>query len=348
MRADQEELADRIARAMPRDGTVELQPGLHFRRCSRPTERLHGFYEPAFCVIAQGSKELVLGEDRFRYDPAHYMISTVELPIIGQVIDASLERPFLGFRLVLDPSVVTSVMVESGIVQPRGDGSGVKSVDVSLLDANLLDATLRLVRLVDAPGEYRVLAPLVIREIVYRLLTGARGGRMRHLATFGGHAHRVVRAVEQLRKNFDKPLRIESIVRDLGMSVSGFHAHFRAVTAMSPLQFQKHLRLQEARRLMLSEALDAAEAGYRVGYDDPRTSAASTSGTSASRRCATSNDCESSRRPDALVDERIVAERGVGTSAWSMPSASREHRSPAGVAAARDDACQRTSSSTTR
>jgi len=267
MRADQEELADRIARATPREGTVEVQPGLHFRRCSRPTERLHSFSKPSFCVIAQGSKELVVGDDRFRYDPAHYMISTIELPMIGQVVEASPERPYLGFWLLLDPSVVTSVMVESGIVQ-RGDGSGVKSIDVTALDANLLDATLRLVRLVDAPGEYRVLGPLVIREIVYRLLTGAQAGRMRHLATFGGHAHRMVRAVEKLRENFNKPLRIEEVSRELGMSVSGFHAHFRAVTAMSPLQFQKQLRLQEARRLMLSEDLDAAEAGYRVGYDD--------------------------------------------------------------------------------
>jgi AraC-like DNA-binding protein len=186
----------------------------------------------------------------------------------GQVVEASPERPFFGLRLVLAPSVVTSMMLESGILQPRGDGSGVKSVDVSPLDANLLDATLRLVRLVDAPAEYRVLAPMVIREIVYRLLTGAQAHRMRHLATFGGHAHRMVRAVEKLRMNFNKPLRIEEVARELGMSVSGFHAHFRAVTAMSPLQFQKQLRLQEARRLMLSEDLDAAEAGYRVGYDD--------------------------------------------------------------------------------
>lgn len=268
MQADQEELAHRIARALPRDGTIEPQPGLHFRRHSGPTEPVHGFYEPAFCVIAQGSKAIMLGEDTFRYDPAHYMISTVELPMTGQVIVASPERPYLGFRLVLDPYVVTSVMVESGVVQPRGDGGGVKSVDVSPLDANLLDATLRLVRLIDTPREYRVLAPLVIREIVYRLLTGAQGCRMRHLATFGGHAHRMVRAVEKIRQNFDKPLRIEDIARELAMSVSGFHAHFRAVTAMSPLQFQKQLRLQEARRLMLSENLDAAEAGYRVGYDD--------------------------------------------------------------------------------
>ncbi len=267
IQADQEELADRIARATPREGTVEVQPGLHFRRCSRPTERLHSFSKPSFCVIAQGSKELVVGDDHFRYDPAHYMISTVELPMIGQIVEASPERPYLGFWLVLEPSVVTSVMVESGAVQ-RGDGSGLKSVDVSALDGNLLDATLRLVRLVDAPAEYRVLAPLVIREIVYRLLTGAQAGRLRHLATFGGHAHRMVRAVEKFRMNFNKPLRIEEVARELGMSVSGFHAHFRAVTAMSPLQFQKQLRLQEARRLMLSEDLDAAEAGYRVGYDD--------------------------------------------------------------------------------
>jgi len=267
MRADQEELAERIARATPSEGTVEVQPGLHFRRCSRPTERLHSFTKPSFCVIAQGSKELVVGDDHFRYDPAHYMISTVELPMIGQIVEASPERPYLGFWLVLEPSVVTSVMVESGAVQ-RGDGSGLKSVDVSALDGNLLDATLRLVRLVDAPAGYRVLAPLVIREIVYRLLTGAQAGRLRHLATFGGHAHRMVRAVEKFRMNFNKPLRIEEVARELGMSVSGFHAHFRAVTAMSPLQFQKQLRLQEARRLMLSEDLDAAEAGYRVGYDD--------------------------------------------------------------------------------
>jgi AraC-like DNA-binding protein len=128
---------------------------------------------------------------------------------------------------------------------------------------------VRLVRLIDKPGEYRALAPLVVREIVYRLLAGPQAGRMRHLATDGGHAHRMIRAVKKLRENFDKPLRIEWVAKELGMSVSGFHAHFKAVTNMSPLQFQKQLRLQEARRLMLGEHLDAAEAGYRVGYEDP-------------------------------------------------------------------------------
>ena len=126
----------------------------------------------------------------------------------------------------------------------------------------------RLVRLLDSPTEARFLAPLITREIVYRLLTGEQGGRLRHTAVLGGHSHRIARALERLRKEFDQPLRIEDIARELGMSVSGFHHHFRAVTAMSPLQFQKQIRLQEARRLMLGEDLDAASAGYRVGYGD--------------------------------------------------------------------------------
>ncbi len=268
MHADRDELADRIARALPHDGKSEPQPGLHLHRRSMPGQRVHAVSEPSFCVIAQGSKQILLGDATFRYDPAHYLISTMELPLIGEITQASSREPYLSFRLVLDPSVVTTVMVESGVAQARGDGGSVNAVDVSALDANLLDATLRLVRLLDTPREFRALSQLVIREIIYRLLTGAQGNRMRHLATFGGQAHRMVRAVQSLRENFYKPLRIDSVARELGMSVSGFHSHFKSVTAMSPLQFQKQLRLQEARRLMLSEHLDAAEAGYKVGYDD--------------------------------------------------------------------------------
>lgn len=268
MRSDQEELAHRIALALPRDGKVEVQPGVQFSRHSRPAPCPdHGYCEPAFCMIAQGSKNLFLGEQTLRYDPAHYLITTVDLPMSWQIAEASPDRPFLSFRLALDPSVVTQVMVEAGLAVPDGAAS-VRAADVSALDTDLLDATLRLVRLTARPAEYRVLSPLVIREIVYRLLTGTQAGRMRHLATFGGQAHRMVRAVQKLHAEFNQPLRIEEIARELGMSASGFHAHFKAVTAMSPLQFQKQLRLQEARRLMLSENLDAAEAGFRVGYED--------------------------------------------------------------------------------
>jgi AraC-like DNA-binding protein len=267
IQTDLAELAERIDRALPEDGAMEVQPGVHFRRTSTPGQRVHGVCEPQLCVMAQGSKVVLLGEETYRYDPAHYLITTMELPITGEVVEASAERPYLGFGLTLDPAIVTSLMVESGLVEPRGE-NGVKALDVSVLDAELLDATLRLVRLVEKPNEYPVLAPLVTREIIYRLLTGAQGNRLRHLATFGGQAHRMVRAVDVIRQNFDKPLKIEDVARELYMSVSGFHAHFKAATAMSPLQFQKQLRLQEARRLMLSENLDAAQAGYRVGYED--------------------------------------------------------------------------------
>lgn len=269
MQANLEELADRIAGAQSRDGWVELRPGLVISRFSSPTEPVHAVLEPWFCMIAQGAKDVWLGGEHFHYDPAHFLISTLGVPAIGRVVEASRERPYLGLRLSLDPSVVTSVMVESGVgVESRGEGGGVKGVGVSPMNADLLDATLRLVRMIDRPAEYRAIAPLIVREIVYRLLTGPQCSRLRHLATFGGQVHRMVRAVERLRENFDKPLRIQGVARELGMSVSGFHAHFKAVTAMSPLQFQKHLRLQEARRLMLSENLDAGEAGFRVGYED--------------------------------------------------------------------------------
>jgi AraC-like DNA-binding protein len=218
-------------------------------------------------VIAQGSKEVLLGDSRYRYDPAHYLLATVELPVVGQVLEASAERPYLSLRLDLDPALVGSVMVEAGHLSARSRGDA-RALDVSPLDADLLDATVRLMRLLDSPAEARILRPLITREIVYRLLMGDQGNRLRHLALLGGQTDRIAEAVERLRREFDQPLRIDSLARELGMSVSGFHHHFKAVTAMSPLQFQKQLRLQEARRILLGENLDAASAGYRVGYDD--------------------------------------------------------------------------------
>src|SRR5215212_1208637 len=267
VQASREELVERIARAIREDGTVEPLEGLGLRRASSPTELGHGVSYPALCVIAQGSKEILLGDNRYRYDPAHYLITTAELPIASRITEAEEERPYLGLVLRLDPTLVGSVMVEAGHLAPRGHAA-VQAIDVSPLEAGLLDATVRLVRLLDSPTEARFLAPLVRREIVYRLLRGEQGGRLSHVAALGGSTHRIVEAIERLRKEFDQPLRIEDIARELGMSVSGFHHHFKAVTAMSPLQFQKQLRLQEARRLMLGDDLDAASAGYRVGYGD--------------------------------------------------------------------------------
>jgi AraC-like DNA-binding protein len=266
-RDSRDELVDRIGYAIRTDGMIEPLPGLRFRRVSAPTELGHGASSPSFCITAQGSKEVVLGEKRYRYDPSHYLIATATLPVASRIVEASPERPFLNLVLRLDPALVGSVMVEAGYLASRSQ-SAVTAIDVSPLDAGLLDAVVRLVRLLDTPAEARFLAPLVTREIVYRLLRGEQGGRLGQIAALGGTTHRIVEAVERLRHDYDKPMRIEEMARDLRMSVSGFHHHFKAVTAMSPLQFQKQLRLQEARRLMLGEDLDAASAGYRVGYDD--------------------------------------------------------------------------------
>jgi len=187
--------------------------------------------------------------------------------VVSQIREASKQQPYLSFRLQLDPALVGSILVEADLPSPRGEGD-VKAIDVSPLDASLLDAVVRLIRLLESPTDARVLAPPVTREIIYRLLLGAQGARLHQVAVLGGDTHRIARVVDLLRKDFKEPLRVESIAQELGMSISGLYHQFKAVTAMSPLQFQKRLRLQEARRLMLGEHLDAASAGSRVGYDD--------------------------------------------------------------------------------
>jgi AraC-like DNA-binding protein len=225
-------------------------------------------YQPALCVVAQGRKQALLGKEVFRYDPGRYLIYTVDLPLTFQVEEASKDRPYLGFRMNLDPSLVASVMIESGI-DPKKNDARLKAMDVGTTDANLLDAIVRLVRLLDAPLEREVLAPLISREIIFRLLADGQGARLGHLFASTGDSRRISKAIGHLRDNLDRPLRVNDLAHELGMSVSGFHHHFKSVTSMSPLQFQKEIRLQEARRLMLGEDLDAASAGFRVGYEDP-------------------------------------------------------------------------------
>jgi AraC-like DNA-binding protein len=267
MRMSRDELALGIARHVAEDGSVEAAPGLFLYRFSSPTGPRYGVTEPSFCVIAQGSKEVLLGKERYRYDASYYLLVSAELPVAGHIIDASQEQPYLAVRLVLDPAVVTEVLIAAGL-HAAGMDDAIKVMAVSRLDVSLLDAVVRVVRLLDSPGDYGVLAPLVAREIIYRLCLGEQGGRLRQIAASGGRAHRIAKAIELLRTNHNKPLRMTGLARQLGMSVSGLHHHFKAATGMSPLQFQKQFRLQEARRLLLTGDVDAATAGYRVGYDD--------------------------------------------------------------------------------
>lgn len=266
LESNRKELVERIARAIDQDGMIEPLKGLRLRRASF-TDSIPGVSAPCFCVIAQGSKEIMLGDERYYYDPSHSLLITAALPIIGTVLNASKQRPYLAFLLDLDPALVGSVMVESGF-SITSNPAEVRAISVRLLDESLLEAVVRLVRLVDTPSEASFLMALVTREIIYRLLMSQQADQLRLIAVHGGYAPPIAQAIARLRADFDQPLRINEIARDLGMSVSGFHHHFKAVTAMSPLQFQKEVRLQEARRLMLNEGLDAASAGFRVGYND--------------------------------------------------------------------------------
>lgn len=261
------ELINRLTDLVPRAGQAEPLPGLHCFRASKPTALVHSLSHLAFCVVAQGRKVIFLGDHRYPYDPAHYLLTTAALPIVSRVDVASTAKPYLSLRLDLDPALVASVLVEAGYLPPRRPAE-VRAFAVSRLDENLLDAVVRLVRLSDQPGERRFLAPLITREIVYRLLLGEQGDRLRHIAALNGQTYRMAQVIERLRQEFDQPLQIGRLAHELGMSVSGFHHHFKAVTALSPLQFQKRLRLQEARRLLLGQGLDVVRAAHQVGYHD--------------------------------------------------------------------------------
>jgi AraC-like DNA-binding protein len=261
-----EEIVERMSRLLPEDGRINLFSDLLLIRSSVPAEPVQSLFQPSFCFVAQGRKRASVGGEVFLYDPFHYLIFTVDLPVAFQIEAPSKELPYLGLSLNLDSALVASVIVESGIRIKKGDAS-VKAMNVSAIDADLLDAVARLVRIAETPAEGKVLAPLVIKEIIYRLLAGGQGARLAHLLT-ASDTRRISKAIGHLREHFDEPLKMEVIARELGMSVSGFHHHFKSVTSMSPLQFQKHLRLQEARRLMLGGDLDAASAAFRVGYQD--------------------------------------------------------------------------------
>ncbi len=265
--SNRDELAERLGRRCTNDGATPVAEGLQFFRHSAPTQPVHGLYSPSICIIAQGAKEVSVGDYSFRYDPAHFVLCSLDLPVVTQVVEATGEKPFLGLKLDLDPGLIASVSVESGVAPGRPDSS-VRSIAVSKLEGDLLDAFVRLIRLLDNPTDYKVVSPLVTREIIYRLLVSDQGPRIRQMAVFSGYTHRITKAVQLLKTKFSESLSIEDLASDLGMSVSSFHQHFKTATSMSPLQFQKLLRLQEARRLLLTEDVDASSAAARVGYDD--------------------------------------------------------------------------------
>lgn len=223
-------------------------------------------YEPALCIVAQGRKVVALGDEEVPYDATSYLLNSVALPIVGRVVTASRAKPLVVVRIPLLPAVIEPVLRQANPSRQRAPSKG---IDIRPLEPPLLDAVLRLVQLADTPEHAPVLAPLILHEIVYRLLVAGHAERLQHIVMVGGRTHRVARAIAWIRERFDRTMRVEQLAKQIGMSPSGLHFHFRAVTGMSPLQYQKTLRLHEARRLLLAEDVDAATAGFRVGYNDP-------------------------------------------------------------------------------
>jgi len=267
MRRSMDELCDLVARHC-RGGRCETAvPRLTLLRSDAPAGPVGSVYRPILCVIAQGAKRLMLGDRLFEFDAAKYLIVSVDLPVAGEICEASPERPYLALSLALDPAALAAMLLDmSGSAPAAGLSAGLA---VTAVTADLLDPVVRLARLLDRPGDIVMLAPLAEREILYRLLLGEQGALLRQIALADSRLSRIGRAIAWIRGHFAEPVSIETVAAVASMSLSSFHRHFKAVTTMSPLQYQKQLRLQEARRLLLSEHGDAASVGFAVGYDSP-------------------------------------------------------------------------------
>ena len=262
------ELIELVREFAPADG-VHATPiaGLQLLRLAQPGAPLRALYEPGLVLVVQGRKVATLGTQRLVYDPLHCLVVGVTMLPVAQVIEASPERPYLCMRLQVDAREIGALVLESAGARPAA--APVSGLQVARTSPELLDAALRLLRLLKTPQDAAVLAPLIQREIFYRVLTGELGARLRELSVTDSHAQRIARAIDLLKHRFTESLRVEDVAQAAAMSPSTFHQHFKQLTAMSPLQYQKQLRLHHARQLMLGQGLDAAVAGHRVGYESP-------------------------------------------------------------------------------
>ncbi|EIO3705904.1 AraC family transcriptional regulator [Vibrio parahaemolyticus] len=242
--------------------------GLRFSRWTTPTPPTSYTHNPSICLIAQGRKRVLLGEESFIYDANHFLISSVDLPIIANIIEASEEQPYLGLIVELDLTEISQLIIDSELAFTQAKEAQ-KGIAVGELSESLLDAFVRLAELLDEGQNIKILAPIIKREIFYRLLMSEQGTRLHQIVTAGSHSHQIAKAIDWLKNNFVKPLSVGDLASYTGMSKSSFYTHFRSMTSMTPLQFQKKLRLSEARRLMLTENLDAMAATFKVGYESP-------------------------------------------------------------------------------
>lgn len=239
--------------------------GLFCIRLSAPNMTLPSVYQPSICVILQGAKQVLLEEEIYRYEPPQFLAVSVDLPLLGQVVEASADRPYLCLQIEIDPRQIGELIAQSGDSGgSRADTS--RGLFVGTLDGPTQEAVLRLARLLETPRDIPVLASMMMRELHYRLLTGDYGPLIAQMAIAGSNNRKIGQVIRQIKTHLASPIRVEELAAMANMSPSSFHQHFKAVTAMSPLQYQKRLRLTEARHILLAENADAASTAYRVGY----------------------------------------------------------------------------------
>jgi len=261
------ELKALIARHARADETTAIE-GVLLSALGRPGEPQASTSGTVMALIAQGAKRLAIGDRVFDYRPGQYLVASVDLPITGHYTHASADEPALGFGLILRPSAIASLLLEADAgPEPARAAPAPAGIGVADASPELLDAVVRMVRLLDSPGDRDILAPMIEREILWRLITGPLGQSVRQIGLADSSLTYVSRAVRWISEHYDKPFRVEDLARSCGMSTSAFHRNFHAVTALSPIQFQKQIRLQKSRLLLLNGAEDVATAGYRVGYD---------------------------------------------------------------------------------
>ena len=240
--------------------------GLRCLRMSAPSQKMPTVYQPSLCLVVQGRKRVLLEGEVYHYSPSRFLVISVDLPLVGQVLEASVDKPYLCLQMDLDPAQLSELITPRDARAPA-EGDTARGLFVGAVDEPLLDAALRLTRLLETPRDIPALAPMVMREIHYRILSGAHGGTIAGLAVAGSNLHKIAQVIRHMKANLAASIRVEELAATLHMSASSFHHHFKAVTAMSPLQYHKRLRLTEARQILLSENTDAASTAYRVGYE---------------------------------------------------------------------------------
>lgn len=243
-------------------------PGLELHRWESPTEPHSYMFSPHLCLIAQGVKRILLGEENYVYDAQSFVVSSVELPLVSTILEATPEKPYLGLTLELDLQEISGLMLHDSLASRQQHPAG-RGIGVSKMTPALLNAVERLLELLETPADIPVFLPLVRQEIYYRLLMDEQGSRLRQMVMAESRSYQIAKAIDWMKKHIDRPLSIGELASRAGMSPSSFHQHFRTLTAISPLQFQKRIRLNEARRLMLVENMDAGNASFRVGYESP-------------------------------------------------------------------------------